>query len=49
MNPTDNSTPWPSAKGVTAVLDDVLSSAQPPRKARFPPPRAEHAAPTLVA
>ena len=30
MNPTNNSTPWPSAKGVTAVLDDVLCSAQPP-------------------
>ena len=31
MNPTNNSTPWPSAMGVTAVLDEVLSSAQPPR------------------
>jgi hypothetical protein len=31
MNPTNTSTPWPSAIGVTAVLDDVLCSAQPPR------------------
>jgi hypothetical protein len=31
MNPTNNNTPWPSAKGVTAVLDDLLGKAQPPR------------------